>query len=75
MEQENVGAVVVVERERPVGIITDRDVALAVCLHGAKSFDAVQTRMTCRVDTIREDEGVYNATHKMLELAVRRARR
>ena len=75
MEQENVGAVVVVERERPVGIITDCDVALAVCLHGAKSFDAAQTRMTCPVDTIREEEGVYNATHKMLELAVRRARR
>lgn len=72
MEQENVGAVVVVERERPVGIITDRDVALALCLHGAKPFDAIQTRMTCPVDTIREDEGVYNATQKMMELAVRR---
>jgi CBS domain-containing protein len=35
MEQENVGAVVV-ERDRPVGILTDRDVALAICLHNAK---------------------------------------
>jgi len=72
MEQENVGAVVIVERDRPVGILTDRDVALAICLHGAKPFDAIQTRMTCPVDTIREDEGVYNATQKMMELAVRR---
>lgn len=72
MEQENVGAVVVVERERPVGIITDRDMALALCLHGAMPSDAVQTRMTCPVDTIRDDEGVYNATQKMMELAVRR---
>ncbi len=72
MEQENIGAVVVAERDRPVGILTDRDVALAICLHGAKPFDAVQTRMTCPVDTIREDEGVYNATQKMMELAVRR---
>jgi CBS domain-containing protein len=72
MEQENVGAVVVVEHDRPVGVLTDRDVALAICLHGAKPFDATQTRMTCPVDTIREDEGVYNATQKMMELAVRR---
>jgi CBS domain-containing protein len=72
MEQENIGAVVVVEHDRPVGILTDRDVALAICLHGAKPFDAIQTRMTCPVDTIREDEGVYNATQKMMELAVRR---
>jgi CBS domain-containing protein len=28
--------------------------------------------MTCPVDTIRDDEGVYNATQKMMELAVRR---
>lgn len=72
MEQENVGAIVVVERDRPVGILTDRDLALAVCLHGASPRDSIQSRMTCPVDTIRDDEGVYNATQKMMELAVRR---
>jgi CBS domain-containing protein len=72
MEQENVGAVVVVERDRPVGILTDRDLALAICLHDALPRDVVQTRMTCPVDTIRDDAGVYNATQKMMELAVRR---
>lgn len=72
MEQENVGAIVVVERDRPVGILTDRDLALAVCLHRADPRDSIQSRMTCPVDTIREDQGVYNATQKMTELAVRR---
>ena len=72
MEQENVGAIVVVERDRPVGILTDRDLALAVCLHGATPHDTIQSRMTCPVDTIRDDEGVYTATQKMMELAVRR---
>jgi len=72
MEQENVGAIVVVERDRPVGILTDRDLALAVCLHGAKPHDTIQSRMTCPVDTIRDDEEIYNATQKMMELAVRR---
>ena len=72
MAQENVGAIVVVERDRPVGILTDRDLALAVCLHGADPSETIQSRMTCPVDTIRDDEGVYNATQKMMELAVRR---
>jgi signal-transduction protein with cAMP-binding, CBS, and nucleotidyltransferase domain len=55
-----------------VGILTDRDLALAVCLHGATPSDTIQSRMTCPVDTIRDDEGVYAATQKIMELAVRR---
>jgi len=31
MEQHNVGTVVVAEQDRPVGIVTDRDLALAAC--------------------------------------------
>jgi signal-transduction protein with cAMP-binding, CBS, and nucleotidyltransferase domain len=72
MRQEGVGAVVVAELGRPVGILTDRDLGLAVCLDGAAPHDAVQTHMTCPVETIRNDEGVYSATQKMMELAVRR---
>jgi CBS domain-containing protein len=72
MAQENVGAVVVVEQDRPVGIITDRDLALAVCLNGAWPNDPIQSRMLCPVETIRSDEGVYQATQRMMELAVRR---
>jgi signal-transduction protein with cAMP-binding, CBS, and nucleotidyltransferase domain len=72
MEQENVGAIVVVEQDRPVGILTDRDLALAICLHHATPQDRVQSRMTCPVATISDDEGIYNATQTMMELAVRR---
>jgi CBS domain-containing protein len=72
MEQENVGAIVVVERDRPVGILTDRDLALAVFLHGAAPHDTIQSRMTCPIHSIRYDEEVYTATQKMMELAVRR---
>jgi CBS domain-containing protein len=72
MEQENVGAVVVTQQNRPVGIITDRDVALNLCLHGAQPRDPVQKFMTSAVDTIGDDQGIYNATMKMMELAVRR---
>jgi CBS domain-containing protein len=72
MEQENVGAIVIVRQHRPVGILTDRDLALAICLHGATSRDPVQKHMKSPVETIRDDQGIYDATQKMMELAVRR---
>jgi CBS domain-containing protein len=72
MKEKHVGAVVIVEQDRPVGIITDRDLALAFGLHGAVPGDPIQSRMMSPVETIRSDEGIYNATQKMMELAVRR---
>jgi CBS domain-containing protein len=45
MEQENVGAVVVTESDRPVGIITDRDLALAACVRGTSPDERVQSVM------------------------------
>jgi signal-transduction protein with cAMP-binding, CBS, and nucleotidyltransferase domain len=72
MEEENVGAVVVTEENRPVGIITDRDLALAVCVRGTSPKERVQNVMTCPVSTISKDEGVYNATQQFMENAVRR---
>jgi len=72
MQEKNVGAVIVVEQDRPVGIITDRDLALAFGLHGAAPGDPIQSRMMSPVETIRSDEGIYKVTQKMMDLAVRR---
>jgi signal-transduction protein with cAMP-binding, CBS, and nucleotidyltransferase domain len=72
MESENVGAIVVVQDNRPIGIVTDRDLALAVCIHGKSPGQRVQEVMTCPVSTISKDEGVYGATQKLMEQAVRR---
>lgn len=72
LEKENVGAIVIVEGERPVGIVTDRDLALAVCVRGMSPQDSLQNVMTCPVATISQDEGVYTATQQLMEQAVRR---
>jgi len=72
MEQHNVGTVVVAEQDRPVGIVTDRDLALAVCARGVSPEEHVQKVMTCPVSTMRHNEGIYKATQHMMELAVRR---
>ena len=72
MEVHNVGSVVVVEQERPVGILTDRDLAMAVCVRGVSRDEHVQEIMTCPVATMDQSEGLYDATRHMMELAVRR---
>ena len=72
MEKENVGAVVVTERGKPAGIVTDRDLAFATCVRGLTANNAIVTVMSHPVFTIREDEGVLDATKQMMEQSVRR---
>ena len=72
MGQENVGAVVVVEQGRPVGIVTDRDVALSVAARGTSRETCVQEVMACPVTTILHDEGIFKVTQYMMENALRR---
>jgi CBS domain-containing protein len=72
MQEHHIGAVVVAEQYRPTGIITDRDIALAVCVHGAAPKAKVASAMTAPVATIHEDEGVLDATQKMMDQHVRR---
>ena len=62
MSDHNVGAVVVIQDERVVGIVTDRDVALEVALSEAAPGTPVREIMTENVLTIWDDEGVFNAT-------------
>jgi CBS domain-containing protein len=72
MDEQKVGAVVVTEQQRPVGILTDRDLAIAMGARGATRLDAVQKVMTCPVTTMSQSEGIYRATQYMMENAQRR---
>jgi CBS domain-containing protein len=77
MKQKNIGAVVVVadqaKRAREiVGIVTDRDVALALGTEAATVESPVSEVMTRKVVTIWEDEGIFNATQYFLGHQIRR---
>jgi len=72
MREHNVGAVVVVENEKPVGIITDRDLALALGAQGVALQEPVKSVMTVPVRTIPEGAGVFAATQCMRDVGVRR---
>jgi CBS domain-containing protein len=73
MRSKNVGALVVVNAGRPVGMLTDRDVAVEVV---AKGMDPDTVRvgdvMHKRPVTIREDLGVFDAARAFAKTGVRR---
>jgi CBS domain-containing protein len=72
MDEHNVGAVIVVDHEQPVGIVTDRDLALALSVGGATARTHAAGVMTTPVETIVTGESVYQATQIMRDRHVRR---
>ena len=72
MQEHNVGTVIIVEHQRPIGIVTDRDLALALGARGVSPQAQVQNLMTRHVLAIPEDTSIYTATKFMREREVRR---
>lgn len=72
MRDENVGAVVVTQDKRVVGIVTDRDIALKVVLGEASNHSPVSEIMTKEVRTIWDDQGIFNATQYLWNHRIRR---
>ena len=71
-QEHNVGTVVIVEDRRPVGIIIDRDLALALGAWGLGLKAPVREVMTRHVLAVPEDTGVFTATRFIQERKVRR---
>jgi len=73
MRAKNVGALVVVNAGRPIGMLTDRDVAVEVVAQG---MDPDSTRvgdvMRKKPVTIQEDVGILDAAKMFARTGVRR---
>jgi CBS domain-containing protein len=73
MRTRNVGALVVVNAGRPIGMLTDRDVAIEVVAKGVDPDVArVGDVMHKRPVTIREDLGLFDAAKVFARTGVRR---
>lgn len=73
MLEEGVGSVIIQEEGRPVGIVTDRDLAMKVLEPRADPRDVTAAEiMTENPTTVEIDDGIFEATRKMLEAEVRR---
>jgi len=72
MQDKLVGALVVIEGDRPVGIITDRDIAIRVVGEGKSPETPVREVMTKDPITIRDDATFFELTKTFRDAAVRR---
>ncbi|RMH80634.1 MAG: CBS domain-containing protein [Acidobacteria bacterium] len=74
MKEKNIGSVVIVDDEnRPVGIITDRDVVLRVVYEGLDpKATALNKVMTRGLSVLEEGMGLFEALSFMREEGVRR---
>ena len=73
MKQKNVGALIIVNAGRPLGVLTDRDIAIDVVAAG-KDPDAVRVEdvMRKKPATLREDLGLMDAARIFAKTGVRR---
>ncbi len=70
---ENVGSVVVVDGDEPVGIVTDRDIALRVVADGADPGSTTASDvMTADPTTVEVGTGIMEVSREMVGAGVRR---
>ena len=73
MEEEAVGSVVIVDGETPVGIVTDRDLAIRVLADGELPGEqTAEDVMTDDLATVEAGVGFYEAAELMADHGVRR---
>jgi CBS domain-containing protein len=72
MQKHNVGSVIVVEDQRPVGIATDRDLAMAMGARGYLPKSPIQGVMNKTVRTIGGDTDMLTAVTYLKHYEVRR---
>jgi len=68
MEDKNVGSVVVIQNDRPVGIVTDRDVVIRVVNKGLDPAKcSVADIMSLELVTLNQGTGLYEALEQIKE--------
>ncbi|MFB6160518.1 MAG: CBS domain-containing protein [Haloferacaceae archaeon] len=72
MDEERLGDLIVVEGDRPVGIVTDRDLALAIARHDDLDSLTAGDVMTADPVTIRGDAEDFELAETFAEARVRR---
>ncbi len=72
MEDAKVGAVIVMENNTPVGIVTDRDFAVKIVAHAYDITTPVKQIMSSPLFSINSDESVRTAADLMHDRGIRK---
>jgi CBS domain-containing protein len=73
MREQHVGAILIVEADRPIGIVTDRDIVLRAVAEG-RDLRATPIRdvMSRSVQVVRDDDKIDDAVNAIRAAGVRR---
>lgn len=72
MEDTKVGAIIVMENNNPVGIVTDRDFAIKVVAHAYPITTSIKQIMSSPLITVNSDESVWIVSDLMRTRRVRK---
>jgi CBS domain-containing protein len=72
MKQEDIGSVPVLDGERAVGFITDRDIVINCVADGADLNASIKNAMTEDVVCVKEDQSIEEASQLMAEKQISR---
>lgn len=72
MRQEDIGAVPVMENDKPVGFVTDRDIVISCVAEGYNIEKPISHAMNEDVFTVTEDADIDEATQLMKDKQVSR---
>lgn len=72
MRDANVGSVVIEEEGLPVGIVTDRQIALALADDSEVGHEVIDSVMTRDLVTVSETASVFHIAQTMSEAGIRR---
>ena len=72
MEDAKVGAIIVIENNIPIGIVTDRDFAVKVAAHAYNITTPIKQIMSSPLLSVNADESVRTAAELMHEYGVRK---
>ncbi|OMH40466.1 CBS domain-containing protein [Desulfurobacterium indicum] len=70
LEEKNVGSLVVMDGDKPVGIVTDRDIAIRGL--GKSPDTPIKSIMTPELITVTSDSDFFKLTKKFRDFGVRR---
>jgi CBS domain-containing protein len=77
MNDNHIGALIIIDDERgtmPIGLITDRDIALKACKEGTNLNDIqINDIMTKDLVILKDDQGIKETLDIMSEKGIRRA--
>ncbi len=72
MEDTKVGAIIVMENNTPIGIVTDRDFAIKIVAHAYQITTPVKQIMSSPLFSINSDESIRTAADLMYHRGIRK---